>query len=135
MGRGLSILQKRILAYAYQAQGLDDPDPTGPPPHPVRYSSAPWLDESRSYPDNERDPARSIIPDQDPAEWTNSQRVAVSRALTRLEKRGMIERSRQRTRTQEISLTDYGIAYHHWLTSSDPGGTTHELPPTPQRRR
>ena len=116
MGRGLSPLQKRILAYAYEAQGL----------YPHRRRS-PWLDEWRRAPElaNVVDgrlqiaprlsPARAIFPDLEPEDWTPSQRVNVSRALARLESRGLIVRHAYhdgQARTQDISLTELGAVYH-----------------------
>ncbi len=128
MGRGLSDIQKRILAYAYRAQGLDDPDPHGPGPHPVRSVAAPWFDEWRAYRwCYEISPARDIMPRKEPDEWTPADRAAVSRALTRLERRGMITRGsrhdpvlgpRVRHRTDHISLTDYGKAFHEYVVAA-----------------
>ena len=100
-------------AYAYEAQEFDDPDPK-------------WLG-CRGH-DTRHRIKREIMPDVEPEEWTPAIRAAVSRALSRLEARGMITRiglhrrcGDETLRTREISLTEYGAAVHRSVVATAAG--------------
>ena len=80
MGRGLSELQKRILVYA-----RDHLDPCFPP-------GSPWFTHL-----NPREEAYTLAEALRPGkwrQWTRGDIAAVSRALRRLERRGLIVRVR-----------------------------------------
>jgi hypothetical protein len=88
MGRGLSPLQRRILALAERDGGWVG-----------------WLDGTywRAKPELRA----AILPDR-PTEWTASDRAVVSRSLARLVQRGLIRRQRGQKgrRTMAIRRTE-----------------------------
>jgi hypothetical protein len=108
MGRGLSSIQKHILEYA---SVIDNPrfreDAGG--------DAVPWLDLSRPKNGGLWTPysqfCQRVQPSKFPGEWTHAERVAISKALARLERRGLITRSKGKRRTRHISITDEGRAY------------------------
>jgi hypothetical protein len=99
MGRGLSELQKRILVYARDAyRGPRGCEPGG----------APWFDALR--PSGKVGIGEAVLPGKW-GEWTQSDIAVVSRALARLERRGLVVRVRNtgsKRRTMEIVLTPRG---------------------------
>jgi hypothetical protein len=91
MGRGLSDLQKRILHTV--AKG-----------HHERWHGCPWLDVARHF--KQRDElADAILPTR---LWSDSEHASVSRALHRLEHRGLIIRNRWKRRTETVTITPEG---------------------------
>jgi hypothetical protein len=107
MGRGLSSLQQRMLDYADRGRLQQG----------CLWNSVPWLDEHRSMPVNrpDLDLDQSIIPGKPASEWTPAQRAVVSRALARLEQRGLITRVKDGRRTRSVYITDEGEAYRERL--------------------
>jgi DNA-binding PadR family transcriptional regulator len=96
MGRGLSDLQKRILVYASTGRkGFG--------------GGTEWMCRLKKSTKN-GDIRKRVIPTNS-GRWSNSEKVSVSRALHRLEKRGLIIRSRGSNKqpTNEIVLTDQGF--------------------------
>jgi hypothetical protein len=106
MGRGLSELQKRILLYVNE-QIYEQVYPYGDGHTLVSWLGGYWSNETirpKILPETARH-GYSI--------WTPSQRAAVSRAVRRLEQRGLIERHKRNLwspnrQTYEICLTDNG---------------------------
>jgi hypothetical protein len=96
MGRGLSDLQKRILVYAREGKNDQSRD-------------AVWFDGMSPYGDSKAAIGERILPGKW-GEWTDSDIVSVSRALRRLEARGLIVRARlyARRRTIGVILTPLG---------------------------
>ena len=95
MGRGLSELQKRLLVYAK----------TGPPNRLCPGTCWLYSCDAEYHPELKAE----ILPETR-GHWTPSVSVAVSRALDRLEKRGLIIRVHWATkkRTEGILLTPRG---------------------------
>jgi DNA-binding MarR family transcriptional regulator len=109
MGRGLSDIQKRILAYAFEEQGFA-PAVEDDGQFPRRWD-APW-------------PPHDLIPGKPHDEWTAANRAAVSRALARLEQRDLINRishhddPRANNRTIRIRLTLHGAEVHRSVVAA-----------------
>jgi hypothetical protein len=96
MGRGLSDLQKQILQYV--ANNLD-PDS----------DECHWLDTLHWKTRGElRERFADSIRPGKRFKWTTSDSVSVSRALSRLESRGLITRKNFGSRTRSIKLTQEG---------------------------
>jgi hypothetical protein len=91
MGRGLSDLQKRILRTV--DQGYDE-----------RWDGCPWLDVARNFKQGD-ELADAILPAR---LWSDSEHASVSRALHRLEHRGLIIRNREGNRTETVTITPEG---------------------------
>jgi hypothetical protein len=91
MGRALADLQKRILHTV--AQGHDE-----------RWQGCLWLDGARHFKQAD-ELADAVLPDR---LWHDSEHASVSRALHRLEQRGLIIRNRDNRRTETVTLTPEG---------------------------
>jgi hypothetical protein len=91
MGRGLSDLQKRILHTV--AKG-----------HHEHWLGCPWLDVARHC--KQRDELADAI--LTTRLWRDSEHASVSRALHRLEHRGLIIRNRGKRRTETVPITPEG---------------------------
>jgi hypothetical protein len=105
MGRGLSELQKAILGNIYDRQNLGDPDPE------LHRDKVGW-GVGVFWCGRNRQP------------WTAAQRVTFSRALVRLEERGLVFRHRDwfgggdsPTHTRQVSLTNLGRLTHEALAA------------------
>jgi hypothetical protein len=117
MGRGLSDLQKRILVYAWNEVKAD---PDSRVNGATAYVS--WFDHF--HPDCKAAIEEELLPGKW-GKWTHNDIASVSRALRRLEERGLIARLRgsNQQRTTGIVLTPEGARVAASLAAGDSGRT------------